>query len=196
MIKKENIIEKYKELNKLAEQNGIVIFGGCKDRDIAMCELKQAFFPDAVFYNRSIDGISIENAAELYSLCVAPLMPDTVLLHIGAEDLQLCSDSPAEFEAKYRELIRQIRKNNKYCDIAIINFQNTDHSYDIEGLNKKLKYIADSEHCDYCDISAGCTRSSAQAKKEISFICNLGFVQTLQRKHPIYDMAEILFCYA
>ena len=171
MIKKENVIERYKELNKLAEQNGIVIFGGCKDRDIATCELKQAFFPDAVFYNRSIDGISIENAAELYSLCVAPLTPDTVLLHIGAEDLQLCTESPAEFETKYRELISQIRKNNKHCDIAIINFQNTDFSSDIEGLNKKLKYIADSEHCDYCDISNGCTRSSTQAKKEISFIC-------------------------
>lgn len=111
------------------------------------------------------------------------------------EDLQLCLENPAEFEKKYRELILQIRENNKKCNIAIINFQNTDSSADIKCLNKKLKYIANSERCTYCDISDGCTRSSAQVKKEISFIYNLGFVRPLQRKHPIYDMAEIFFCY-
>ena len=195
MITKENIIKKYIELNKIAEQNGIVIFGGSKDTNIALCDLKQAFFPNAMLYNRSIDGIGVENAAELYSLCVAPLMPDTVLLHIGMEDLQLCLENPAEFEKKYRELILQIRENNKKCNIAIINFQNTDSSADIKCLNKKLKYIANSERCTYCDISDGRTRSSAQVKKEISFIYNLGFVRPLQRKHPIYDMAEIFFCY-
>ena len=141
MITKENIIKKYIELNKIAEQNGIVIFGGSKDTNIALCDLKQAFFPNAMLYNRSIDGIGVENAAELYSLCVAPLMPDTVLLHIGMEDLQLCLENPAEFEKKYRELILQIRENNKKCNIAIINFQNTDSSADIKCLNKKLKYI-------------------------------------------------------
>ena len=179
MITKENIIKKYIELNKIAEQNGIVIFGGSKDTNIALCDLKQAFFPNAMLYNRSIDGIGV----------------DTVLLHIGMEDLQLCLENPAEFEKKYRELILQIRENNKKCNIAIINFQNTDSSADIKCLNKKLKYIANSERCTYCDISDGCTRSSAQVKKEISFIYNLGFVRPLQRKHPIYDMAEIFFCY-
>lgn len=109
MITKENIMKKYIKLNKIAEQNGIVIFGGGKDTNIALCDLKQAFFPNAMLYNRSIDGIGVENAAELYSLCVAPLMPDTVLLHIGMEDLQLYLENPAEFEKKYRDLILQIR---------------------------------------------------------------------------------------
>ncbi len=193
MITKGNIIEKYNELNGLAQKNGVVIFGGYEDKDIAMCELKQAFFPDTAFYNRSIDGISIENAKELYLLCIAPLVPDTMLLHIGIDDLGLCRENPARFEMKYRELISEIRKTNKKCDIAIIDFKNTDLSADIEYLNKKLKYIADSETCTFCDISNGYTRSSLQAKKEISFIYNLGFISTMQRRHPIYDMAEIMF---
>ena len=189
-----SIVEKYRKLNELAKQNGVVIFGGCTDRDIAMCELKQAFFPESVFYNRSIDSISVENAADLYSLCVAPLMPDTVLLHIGMEDLQLCLENPAEFETKYRELITLIRENNKKCDIAIINFQNTDYSSEVETLNKKLKYISDSERCTYWDISCGSTHSSTHARKEISFIYNLGFVRQLQYKPPVCDMAKVLFC--
>lgn len=194
MITNGKTIEKYNELNKLANEHGVVIFGGCEDKDIAMCELKQAFFPDTVFYNRSINNISIENAKELYLSCVAPLVPDTVLLHIGIEDLQLCTENPAGFEMKYRELISEIRRTNKECDIAIINFKNTDSSADIEYLNKKLKYIAESENCTYCDISIGYTRSSMQARKEISFIYDLGFVSTIHRKHPIYDMAEVMFC--
>lgn len=195
MIKSENVIEKYKELNKLSERNGVVIFGGCDDRNIAMCELKQAFFPQTVFYNRSIDNLSIENASYLYTLCVAPLSPDCVLLHIGIEDLELCMNNPSEFEKKYRELILNIRKNNKKCDIAIINFQNQSSHNDIEYLNKKLKYIAESERCTYCNISDGVTHSSTQTKKDISFIYDIGFVETLKYKHPIYDMAEVLFCY-
>ena len=194
MIAKEIIFEKYKELNKLAEQGGVVIFGGCKDRDIAMCELKQAFFPNTAFYNRSFDGISITNATDIYSICVAPLVPDTVLLHIGMDDLKLCSECPAEFEMKFRELISKIRENNKKCDIAIINFKNDDSICDIEGLNKHLKYIADSEHCTYCDISNDFRCNSLQKKKELSFIYDLGFVKPLKHKHPVFDMAEVLFC--
>ena len=47
-------------LNKLADLNGTVIFGGTEDREIPLCELKQAFELDSKLYNRSIAELSIE----------------------------------------------------------------------------------------------------------------------------------------
>ena len=40
---RKHLYYKYQALNKLAEQNGIVIIGGTEDKEIPLCELKQAF---------------------------------------------------------------------------------------------------------------------------------------------------------
>ena len=56
----------HKSLNKIAESNGIVIFGGGEDKDIPIGELRQAFAIESKLYNRSITGLSAENAVELF----------------------------------------------------------------------------------------------------------------------------------
>ena len=92
-----NEIKKYQVLNKLADLNGTVIFGGTEDREIPLCELKQAFELDSKLYNRSIAELSIENALEIYDACVAPLQPECILLHIGDADLKTFEENPQEF---------------------------------------------------------------------------------------------------
>ena len=82
-------IKKYSVLNDLAEKGGTVIFGGKEDKYIPLCELRQAFELGSNYYNRSFENLSIANAAELYLSSVAPLAPETVLLHIGENDLDL-----------------------------------------------------------------------------------------------------------
>ena len=39
----EQELKNYRMLNELAEPDGIVIFGGNADRELPLCELKQAF---------------------------------------------------------------------------------------------------------------------------------------------------------
>lgn len=53
-----NEIKNYQALNELADQNGLVIFGGTEDRKIPLCELKQAFDLESNLYNRSISNLS------------------------------------------------------------------------------------------------------------------------------------------
>ncbi len=186
-------IEKYKSLNKLAEQNGTVIFGGNTDVDLPLCELKQAFSLNDNFYNRSISGVSVENAADIYTACIAELNPQTVLLHIGEADIELFKSSAAEFEHKFRELIGRIRTDNRECSIAVISLKNYANDDNISQINKNLKYIAESEQCEYCDISAKKVWNPHKTKEVVSFIYTLGL--PLGNKRPLYDLAKILFCF-
>ena len=80
---KESEIKKYQRLNAIAEQNGIVVFGGNTDKEIPLCELRQSYQVEQKMYNRSISELSIKEAIVVYDACVSCLAPETVLLHIG-----------------------------------------------------------------------------------------------------------------
>lgn len=190
-----NEIEKYQALNKLAESNGIVILGGTEDREISLCELKQAFELEVNLYNRSITALSVNDAKKIYDTCIAPLNPECVLLHIGEADLESFMGNPSDFDQKYRELIKHIRNTSNKCNIAIISLKNYDDNTDIDELNKHLKYIAESEHCEFGDISTKRVWNPKQTKNVVSFIYSTGFVRPLKQKRPIYDLVKILFCY-
>lgn len=85
---------RFVKLNELAAHGGVAILGGAADREIPLCELKQAFGLEAMLYNRSVAGLSVNNAAEIYDTCVAPLLPSTVILHIGDADMELLPKMP------------------------------------------------------------------------------------------------------
>lgn len=191
----ENEIKKYTALNELAEQNGLVIIGGTEDKEIPLCELKQAFALDSKLYNRSAADLSVYTASEYYDTCVAPLNPESVFLHLGAADVNAFEENPSDFDIKYRELIEHIRTLNKKCSIVIISLKNPDESAIITEMNKHLKYIAESERCQYGDISAKRVWNPKETKDVVSFVYSVGFVRPLTNKRPIYDLIKILFGY-
>ena len=188
-------IKKYSALNELAEKGGTVILGGKEDKEIPLCELRQAFELDSKFYNRSFENISITNAAELYGECIAPIEPDTVLLHIGENDLDLFSENSDRFIELYRELVDKIRCYNKKCRIAIVSLKNYDGDIITAKLNEQLKYLADSERCEFADIAEKKIWNPKGTKDVVSFVYSIGFVRPLKIQKPIYDLAKILFCY-
>lgn len=187
--------KKYQLLNKLAESNGIVILGGSEDREIPLCELKQAFELDSKLYNRSISNLSVNNALEVYDTCVAPLSPECVILHIGDADLKFFEENASDFVQKYLELLQHIKSSNAKCNIVIISLKNYDEDKNISELNKHLKYIAESEQCEFSDISSKRVWNPQQTKDVVSFVYSTGFVRPLNRKRPVYDLVKILFCY-
>lgn len=189
---REQEIKKYKALNKLAEQNGIVIFGEKEDVSIPLCELRQAFGIEENCYNRSFENLTISEAFDIYADCVADLSPETILLHI--EDVECFKFSADKFTDDYRKLISQIKKHNKKCRIGIVSAKNYDNNNDITELNKQLKYIADSEKCEFCDISEKRVWNPQQTKEVVSFVYNIGFMHPLKIKRPLNDLVRLLFC--
>ena len=188
-------IKNYVKLNDLAEQGGIVIFGSGSDKNIPTGELRQAFAVESKVYNRSFESISVKDALSVYKETVAALSPETVLLHIGETDMDFFAESPVEFDNKYRELIGYIKSQNKKCRIAIISLRNYDYDPQIEVINKHLKYIADSEQCEYGDISAKMVWNPKASMEVASFVYSIGFVHPLKNKRPLYDLVKMLFCY-
>lgn len=190
---REQEIKNYKMLNKLADQNGIVIFGGAEDVSIPLCELRQAFGIKENCYNRSFENLTISEACNLYAECISKLCPETILLHI--EDVDSFKSSADRFTDNCRKLIAQIRNDNKKCRICIISVKNYGSNSEITELNKKLKYIADSEKCEFCDISEKRLWNPKQTKDVVSFVYNIGFVHPLKNKRPLYDLVKMLFCF-
>lgn len=187
-------VKRYKALNELAENDGIVVFGGEEDLSIPLGELKQAFAIEPKMYNRSFAGLSVTDAAAAYDECVTPLVPEAVLVHIGDSDLKMFEESPTEFDRKYRELIAHIKLHNKKCRIAVVSLKNYDNDPEISKINTHLKYIADSEHCEYGDIASKKVWNPKSAMDAISFVYAMGFVRPIKNKRSLYDLVNILFC--
>ena len=192
---KKNEILKYKVLNELAEQDGIVIFGSGEDVDVPLCELKQAFSVDAKLYNRSFSNLAIAEAREAYDACVAPIHPETVLLHIGSEDLTSFAENANTFEQKYHELIAHIRSGNKKCRIVVISLKNYENDASIAQLNRHLEYIADSEKCEFGDIAARRVWNPRSSMETASFLHNMGFMRPFRNQRPVSDLVRMIFCY-
>lgn len=187
-------IKQYKLLNELAEQDGIVIFGCGEDKTIPTGELRQAFAIEQKIYNRSFDSISVADAAQIYEEAVSPLAPETVLLHVGDADKAFFSKDPDGFDNKYRELVTAIRAQSPNARIAVVSLQNHSGDPQTAEINKHLKYIADSEQCEYGDIAEKKVWNPKATMDTASFVYSIGFVHSLKGKRPLYDLIKILFC--
>ena len=187
-------VRKYQKLNELAELGGIVVFGGSEDLKIPLGELRQAFSVESKMYNRSIAGLSVKDALLVYDECVAPIAPETVLIHIGEADRKFFEEHPSEFDNKYRELLSHIKSQNKKCRIAVISLRNYESNPQIEEINKHLKYIADFEKCEYGNIANKKVWNPKSTMNAVSFVYDIGFIRPLKNKRPLYDLVKILFC--
>ena len=188
-------IAKYRSLNQLAEADGTVIFGTSNDTNIPLGELKQAFALNDSIYNRSFSQLSVADAAKVYGECVAELCPDTVLLHIGETDVSDFAGNESAFEENYRDLIGTVREKNKNCRIVIVSLKNYDNNATVANINKLLCEIANTEKCEFEDISAKREWNVKESSETASFIYDLGFDRPLNIKRPIYNLVRILFCY-
>ena len=80
-------ISAYQTLNQVAEAAGVVLFGSTTAANLPLNELLQDFGVSCTVYNRSVEGLTIEQAESYIQPCIAPLMPKMILLHFGEEEL-------------------------------------------------------------------------------------------------------------
>lgn len=188
-------IKKYQSLNNVANCGGIVMFGGKDLFELPLCELKQAFDINDDLYNRSFENLSLAEAEDTYTKCIASIKPDTLFIQLGDDDIDLFKTSKDEFTSLYRHLLGTIKRTDKRCRLAIVSLKNYENDPVIAELNKHLKYIADSEKCEFCDISSKKSCNPNQMKNISSFIYNFGFVRPLESRRQIYDLSRMFFCF-
>lgn len=191
----ETEIKRYKKLNTLAGKEGIVVFGSNEDISIPVGELRQSFSIDQKMYNRSFKDLSIADAIKVFDETVAPLYPETILIHLGDSDIGLFSRDSSLFDSHYRALLNHIKSTKQNCRIAVVSLKNYRNSPKITEINNHLKYIADSEKCEYEDISRPKVWNPQSTMNAISFVYSIGFVHPLKNKRPLHDLVRMAFCY-
>lgn len=183
---------KYEQLNRLADPNGIVIFGGRRDLDLPVGELRQAFSVESKIYNRSFPELTAENAAELYGRWVAPLAPETLLLRLGEADLESYGQQPDRFDRGFRQLVARIRAENRDCRIVVVSLTEGEDPRTPE-MNRHLKDLAASERCEFGDIGCRRVKNPRNARALSDFLYSSGFVHQLNRPRPVQDLVQTLF---
>ncbi len=154
----------YKQLNKIARKDGIVLFGSNFAKAIPVCELKQAFELDCDIYNRSLTDLSVFDAEGLLDRCVISLAPKKVLLQLGETDLERGYCTIPEIINAYEKVIVKLRKANKRCQITLVSVCNNGSELHPGELNKQIEKLARKEKCKYADISPAFSNDSPSVK--------------------------------
>ena len=101
-------ISAYQTLNQVAEAAGVVLFGSTTAANLPLNELLQDFGVSCTVYNRSVEGLTIEQAESYIQPCITPLMPKMILLHFGEEELTAGTQSVDSIIEAYRWLLYQL----------------------------------------------------------------------------------------
>lgn len=160
----ENELKKYRQLNKVAQGDGVVLFGSSFAKEIPVGELKQGFEIDCNIYNRSLTDLSVFDAADVLKDCVTDLSPSKVLLQLGETDLERGFKSITEIVKQYELLIRQIKARIKGCRIVIVSVCDTERTLFPAELNAKLEELAKSLGCEYADVSSALDNDAPSVK--------------------------------
>ena len=178
------------------ENEAVILFGGSADKEIPVAEIAQSYDFNFPMYNRSFHGLSLKDAKKSFSEKIETMNPEAVILHIGADDLDLFKKNSAEFDIKYIDLISFIKSGNKKRRVALISNLDPVNAHLFDEMNRHIKAIADSEHCTFVDINNAKLWNPESTKELMSFMYNVGFDQPLNVKKPLGDISEILYSWA
>lgn len=174
----------------------VVLFGGNVDKTIPVAEIAQDYEFNFKMFNKSVFGLSLKNAKESFAAQVEPMNPEAVILHVGAEDIDMFNKNSADFDIKYIDLINSIKANGKDRRIALVSNVDAAGTKVYDEMNRHIKAIADSEKCTFINIDNAKLWNPEATKELMSFMYNIGFDQPLNVKKPLGDIAEIVFSYA
>ncbi len=190
----EREIAKYQKLNKLAERGCTVILGSGNDVEIPIAELSDAFEIETKFYNRSAECISVKDAVSYYDTVVRPICPERIIIHIGEVDAEMFAINPSDFDRHFSELIGAIRATNPKCNIGIVSLTNRSRNKAVAEMNNHLRMIAESERCEFEDISTPRVWNPEAIKSAISFASAMGLSSKVRKDKSLYDLSKMFFC--
>ncbi len=153
MVQKMDMITAYRTWNRVAETAGIVLFGSTSAARLPLNELIQDYSVDCTVYNRSVEGLQITDAEAYIQPCIVPLMPKTILLHFGEEELKEGKHSVDEIIESYQWLLYQLHTAVPESRLILISvnrqFPNAD------AYNHALRALAREYGCQYAEAPNG-----------------------------------------
>lgn len=154
----------FKGFNDIALRGEIVIYGSTYMANFPFYELANKSNLENAIYNRSIEGMTIDEALELLQPCVIDIAPSKVFLNLGEED---CTQADG-FE-KYDKIVQTLRQALPQTKIYLIGLQG--QSQAAENFNKRMADLCDKKHIFFIQFSRASLTGVAQYKarfKELS----------------------------
>lgn len=147
----EDEMEKYRNLNHIAESGGIVLFGSNLFASMPVGELAQTYHIHEALYNRSVKDIKIDQIESYLKVCLYDLNPHKIFVNMGDCDLQDKSLDVDAFISKYEWLLYMIHTKTT-ADIYIVSIV-SDSAPAIQ-INSALKKLASKTGCKFIDASS------------------------------------------
>lgn len=141
-----NVDKHYMILNKLVKGNGIVLWGATSLDEQLVSELLQEFDLGKRIYNRSVSGLTLEEAEKYLEPCVLELRPSRVILNLGEEDLKVSSDVMKMIE-QYRWILYRIHVELPDCQLVVTTVPGEGEV--AESFNDKLEELAREVGCTF-----------------------------------------------
>ncbi|MBR7185581.1 MAG: hypothetical protein IKD37_08250 [Clostridia bacterium] len=131
-----------KGINDLALKGEIVVFGSTYMAGFPLYELVNRCRLESAVYNRSIAGLTLDDAVEIVQTCVIELRPSKLFLALGEED-----EADPDAIKKYAALVAHIRAKLPACRLYLICLPG-ESSY-AARFNQHIQTL-----CDGCKVSS------------------------------------------
>lgn len=191
--KSEKVSEK-KENEIVEEKRSVVLLGGMMDELIPVNALASNFEFNFPMYNKSVNNLSIKDAAKIYENSISKMDIEGIIIHIGNEDISFFMNNEREFDRLYLDFINRIKTDNSKCRIALVSVEqgNSEFKNAVDSMNRHIKALADSEGCVFVNLDNSKYWKPEATKAALDFATGMG----LSVRKPLSDVAEILYDYA
>ena len=134
-----------RKINDLIMQGEIVIFGSTYMSNFPLYELVNKCTFENAIYNRSIEGLTINEALEIVDDCVVDLHPNKLFLALGEED----KNNPNAIE-DYITLVSTLHSQLPKCNLYLIGL--TGIGSFVETFNKNIKSLCNEKSIIYINF--------------------------------------------
>ena len=80
--------DRFREINKIADKDGVVLLGSDYFTDFPINELAQKYDLETPIYNRSVPDSTISEISSMLEQCVFELDPSKVFVAVGDYDIK------------------------------------------------------------------------------------------------------------
>lgn len=128
-----------KGLTALSLKGEIVVLGSTYMAQFPLYELVNRCQLESAVYNRSIAGLTISEAAELWPDCILPIRPGKLFLSLGEAD-----EGNPDAAGQYAALVQKIRTELPACRLYLIELPG--ESVHAQEINACIRALCDRKH--------------------------------------------------
>ena len=147
----QHLRDRFREINKIAEKDGVVLLGSNYFTDFPVNELAHKYDLKTPIYNRSVPNSTISEISDMLEQCVFELDPAKVFVAVGDYDIKKPDFSPDEFLNQYEYLLYQIHSkiNTEIYIVSVFS-----DSPIAAAVNKRLRGLAKENGCKFINITS------------------------------------------